>query len=107
MLPLAVEAFIARSVDLVGAEWVRRFHQLATECEVAVQTDRLGDCPPWHNQWERNIRWLNQTASAESEPGHLFALFVWDRLSGDGPGGTAAAYEASDCLGATRAIIRP
>jgi tetratricopeptide (TPR) repeat protein len=107
MIPLPPEEFIAGSVERPTGDWVARFNALANSSELAVQPDRLGPCPEWHDKWERNVRWLNATAAAESEPGGLYALFVWDGASGDGPGGTASAYEATAAMGAERKIVTP
>jgi tetratricopeptide (TPR) repeat protein len=118
LLAKDVDEFVEGSVRLNGSDWVQRFHELRTKCEVATQPERLGDIPrpeesasasQFIDVYARNNLWIINTARVEA-PGSetIFALLVWDeKPTGDGPGGTSDFEARVRQLGGHREIINP
>ena len=112
-LPMAPAAYIAESVRVDPAidgtpSWIDRFHAIAQRCEAAGSYQQLGEAdslPSWASRlrdysiWERNNRWMLQSALAWGAP-KLTLLVLWDGGSGDAPGGTQHMVEVAEAAGA-------
>jgi len=112
-LPMAPAAYIAESVRVDPAidgrpSWIERFHAIAQQCEAAGHYHQLGEAdslPAWASRlrdysiWERNNRWMLQSALAYGAP-KLTLLVLWDGLGGDAPGGTQHMVEVAEASGA-------
>ena len=112
-LPMAPAAYIAESVRVDPAidgtpGWIERFHAIAQRCKAAGNYHQLGEAdslPAWASRlrdysiWERNNRWMLQSALAWGAP-KLTLLVLWDGLGGDAPGGTQHMVKAAEAAGA-------
>lgn len=112
-LPMALAAYIAESVRVDPAidgtpSWIERFHTIQQRCEAAGSYYQLGEAdslPTWANRlrdysiWERNNRWMLQSALAYGAP-KLTLLVLWDGQGGDAPGGTQHMVEVAEAAGA-------
>lgn len=112
-LPMAPAAYIAESVRVDPAidgvpSWIERFHAICQRCEAAGDYHQLGESdglPPWASRlpdysiWERNNRWMLQSALAWGAP-KLTLLVLWDGLGGDAAGGTEHMVEVAEAAGA-------
>ena len=81
--------FLARSVDLAGHDWRRRFFAVKAHprTRVMLAPDTLGPLPEGTDPYERTNLWLLESALA-FEPEKVEFLCLWDGGGGDGPGGT-------------------
>ena len=112
-LPMAPAAYIAESVRVDPAvdgtpSWIERFHAIAQRCGAAGNYHQLGEAdslPAWASRlrdysiWERNNRWMLQSALAWGAP-KLTLLVLWDGLGGDAPGGTQHMVTVAEAAGA-------
>jgi tetratricopeptide (TPR) repeat protein len=91
MIALPEDSFLNESVRIPTGQWADRYHALkGSGCEVWVQREHLGDPPTPQDVWERNNRWILNTARAEAPPQPMNAVLVWDeKEDGDGKGGTS------------------
>jgi hypothetical protein len=93
--------FIADSVAPAGAEWERRFHALLASrgpenVKFLGPNDGLLEGRS-ANVWQRANHWILEQALALAPERTLLAL--WDRKSGDGPGGTEHFVEIATRFG--------
>ncbi len=86
-IPFAEPEFLAASVDFAGADWRRRFAQLAAHGTLHVLPEELGPTPAGEDPYERNNRRMLELASRHG-PQRLQFVCLWDGGGGDGPGGT-------------------
>ena len=100
-LPMARTPYRQASVQVAATRdsvpgWVARFNALCRSCAAAGRLCQLGrsaTLPAWlaplpgYSIWQRNNRWLLQTALAHGAR-RLTLLVLWDGRGGDGPGGT-------------------
>jgi tetratricopeptide (TPR) repeat protein len=112
-LPMAPAAYIAESVRVDPTidgtpSWIARFHAISQRCEAAGSYHQLGETaslPSWASRlrdysiWERNNRWMLQSALAWSAP-KLTLLVLWDGRGGDAPGGTQHMVAVAEAAGA-------
>jgi len=101
LLTLPEGPFIAESVAGGGPGWIGRFNSLMTshpgKNEVQVLSGSK-DLPSWmrapagYDVWQRTNIWLLEEALASGAP-NLSLIALWDRKSGDGPGGTKDLVE--------------
>jgi hypothetical protein len=112
-VPMAPAAYIAESVRVDPAidgspSWIERFHTIHQRCEAAGSYYQLGEAnglPAWASRlrdysiWERNNRWMLQSALAYGAP-KLTLLVLWDGQGGDAPGGTQHMVEVAEAAGA-------
>lgn len=112
-LPMAPAAYIAESVRVDAAidgtpSWIERFHTITQRCEAAGDYHQLGETgslPSWASRlsdysiWERNNRWMLQSALAWGAP-KLTLLVLWDGRGGDAPGGTQHMVAVAEAAGA-------
>lgn len=99
--------FVRASVAPAGKGWVARFRELCGKAEV----ETLPASPPGDDSsiYERVNLWLVEVAQRETaDPSKLYVILVWDeKISGDGPGGTADFEKRMRELGSKIAIINP
>ncbi|MBC7727129.1 MAG: hypothetical protein H7242_05865, partial [Microbacteriaceae bacterium] len=112
-LPMAPAAYIAESVRVEPGldgrpSWIERFHSICQASEAAGSYHQLGEAdrlPSWagrlpdYSIWERNNRWLLQSALAYGAA-KLTLLVLWDGQGGDAPGGTQHMLEVAEAAGA-------
>jgi len=93
LIPLPEIEFLAKSVSHPNGDWVARYYDLKKDqlrCEFRFQYDEIGKPRQEHDVWERNNRWIINTARTEAPPDPIYALLVWDKKDvGDGAGGTS------------------
>jgi len=89
--------------------WIERFHGVRQRCEASGRLYQLADSdqlPAWlarlpdYNLWERNNRWMLQSALAYGAD-KLTLLALWDGQAGDAPGGTQHMVDVANAAGAT------
>jgi hypothetical protein len=109
LLAQEVDDFVRESVRHAGNDWVRRFHALRENAEVATQPARLGKEPNDFSIYARTNLWIINTSLVEAaDPGKIYALLVWDeKPTGDGPGGTSDFQQKVSNLGGQVEIINP
>jgi tetratricopeptide (TPR) repeat protein len=109
LLAQEIGEFVRDSVELPGSDWVKRFHTLREQAEVALQPERLGDAPKDVSIYARTNLWVINSARIEaSDSSDIYALLVWDeKPAGDGPGGTSDFQVKVRDLGGYVAIINP
>jgi hypothetical protein len=109
LLAQPVAEFVRDSVQHAGDEWVRRFHSLREQSEVAILSSDPDSSPNEESIYARTNLWIIETARAQAgDPGKIYALLVWDeKPTGDGPGGTSDFQRKICDLGATLEIINP
>ena len=111
LLPLSEDEFLERSVRLPDSNWEQRYFDLRSRQGVKTfqQPDRLKSPPKSVSVYARNNLWMVNTARVEvRDPKNLYALLIWDeKLTGDGPGGTADCAARVKKLGGRIAIINP
>jgi tetratricopeptide (TPR) repeat protein len=108
-LPADRGEFLQRSVRGASPQWETLYHQLAERVsQVQEQNERIGEPPPGINPFDRNNRWMINTARLEQARDGVLALLVWDgRDTGDGPGGTSDFHERIAGINANLTIIHP
>ena len=96
---------------LSDSNWEQRYFDLRSRQGVKTfqQPDRLKSPPKSVSVYARNNLWMVNTARVEvRDPKNLYALLIWDeKLTGDGPGGTADCAARVKKLGGRIAIINP
>jgi hypothetical protein len=102
LVALPEEKFFNESVRHPQGGWISRYHALKKNelCEVRIQQEALGPPREADRVWDRNNRWIINTARAEAPPDPIYALLVWDeKTTGDGEGGTADFARLYDEVG--------
>jgi hypothetical protein len=111
LLALPEPEFLEQSVRLPDSDWEQRYFELRGNARVKtfLQQDRLKAAPKGTSVFARNNLWMVNTARVEvNSPGNLYALLVWDeKVTGDGPGGTADCAARVRNLGGRTAIVNP
>lgn len=109
LLAQPVDAFVRDSVEHAGEDWVRRFHALCAEAEVAILPEEPATEPNEGSIYARTNLWIIDSALREAgDPGRIYALLVWDeKPTGGGPGGTSDFQQKVCQLGAQLEIINP
>lgn len=104
LLAFEVETFLSKSVAFAGAQWVTRFHQIASDAHTTlrIMPRELGPSPAAVNVFERCNRWQLATAVAT---GRLHLIALWDGQGGDGAGGTAHMIESAKAFGGDTSIL--
>jgi tetratricopeptide (TPR) repeat protein len=88
-IPLNEPLFVSESVTFAEPSWGQRYYQVKAHplTRVWFMPDELGPTPEGMNPFARNNLWQLYSALAwGSERTHFLCL--WNRESGDGPGGT-------------------
>jgi hypothetical protein len=101
LLPFDEPTFLRESVDFAGAGWRKRFFAVKENPRTETQfaPDVLGPLPPDANPYERENRWLLDTALAHGAQ-RLDFICLWDGGGGDGPGGTRHMVGQVEAAGA-------
>jgi hypothetical protein len=86
-IPFDEPAFLAGSVDFAGAGWHDRYLAARSRAVLHVMPDELGAPPPDENPYERNNRWMLESA-ARFGGSKIAFVALWNGEGGDGPGGT-------------------
>lgn len=104
LLAFEVETFLGKSVAFAGAQWVTRFHQVASDARTTlrIMPRELGPSPVAVNVFERCNRWQLATAVATAR---LHVIALWDSQGGDGAGGTAHMIESAKAYGGDTSIL--
>lgn len=102
LLPFDQATFLAESVDFAGPAWRQRFFAVRDDPRTVTRCapDVLGPLPAGANPYERENRWLLDTALAHGAE-RLDFICLWDGGGGDGPGGTRHMVEQVEAAGAT------
>ena len=102
VLPRPTPEFLAESVRFAGAEWEERFEWVVKHPKVRVEVLPSGTEQP-HQQAARRMLEVAVTVPDRV----LVGVFLWDRRTGDGPGGTAALVDAVSDAGGRVVVIDP
>ncbi len=112
-LALPKEAYIVRSVQSAGHDWVERFHLLYDRLSLTRDVYLLegdGELPVWlkdregYSIWQRNNLWQLYNALAYGGE-RLTLLALWNGTMGDGPGGTDDMVRQARLRGAKTIVI--
>jgi hypothetical protein len=85
-IPFNERMFLANSVDFADADWHDRYLAVKSRATLHVMPDELGPLPPGANAYERNNRWMLDSA-ARFGGEKLAFISLWNGQGGDGPGG--------------------
>ena len=86
-IPFDEPTFLANSVDFADAGWHDRYLAVKSRAVLHVMPDELGALPPDENPYERNNRWMLESA-ARFGGSKIAFIALWNGEGGDGPGGT-------------------
>ena len=89
LLPFDEQTFLGESVDVAGPAWRQRFYAVKANprTETRYAPDVLGPLPAGENAYERENRWLLDSALGSGADRVEF-ICLWNGGGGDGPGGT-------------------
>jgi hypothetical protein len=85
-IPFDEPTFLANSVDFADANWHSRYLAAKSVASSHVMPDELGPLPHGENPYERNNRWLLDSAARFGDEKIAF-ICLWNGQGGDGPGG--------------------
>jgi hypothetical protein len=85
-IPFDEPTFLANSVDFADADWHDRYLAVKSRAMLHVMPDELGSLPAGENAYERNNRWMLDSA-ARFGGEKLAFISLWNGQGGDGPGG--------------------
>jgi hypothetical protein len=93
-IPLPEPDFLRTSVSFAEDSWLERYHRVKSNPQTAFHAapDELGPLPAGADPFSRNNLWLMDTALAFGREKARF-ICLWNRQSGDGPGGTDHMYD--------------
>jgi len=86
-IPFEEPAFLAKSVDFANANWHNRYLAAKSRASLHVMPDELGLLPQGENPYERNNRWMLDSAVRFGIEKLVF-ICLWNGQDGDAPGGT-------------------
>jgi hypothetical protein len=86
-VPFDEPTFVANSVDFADADWHNRYLAVKSKAKLHVMPDELGPLPAGENPYERNNRWMLESAARFGGKNIAF-IALWNGEGGDGPGGT-------------------
>jgi hypothetical protein len=86
-LPFDEPTFLANSVEFANADWHKRYLVAKSRATLHVIPDDLGPLPAGENPYERNNRWMLESAARFGGEKIAF-IALWNGEGGDGPGGT-------------------
>ena len=86
-IPFDEPTFLANSVDFADAGWHDRYLAVKSRAALHVMPDELGPPPQGGNPYERNNRWMLESA-ARFGGSKIAFVALWNGEGGDGPGGT-------------------
>jgi len=94
-IPFDEPTFLANSVDFANADWHNRYLATKSKATLHVMPDELGPLPADENPYERNNRWMLDSA-ARFGADKIVLICLWNGQGGDAPGGTQQfMHEAS------------
>ena len=108
-LALPRDPFVANSVAPAGPAWIDRFNRLALTLRRRVLQESAA-LPRWlrdkpgYNVWQRNNLWMLHNALAHGAD-KVTLIALWNKQSGDGPGGTGDLVAQARARGAKTIII--
>jgi hypothetical protein len=85
-IPFDEPTFLANSVDFAGGNWHDRYLAVKSRATLHVMPDELGPPPAGENAYERNNRWMLDSAARFGGERIAF-ISLWNGQGGDGPGG--------------------
>jgi hypothetical protein len=91
-IPFDEPTFLANSVDFAGGDWHERYLAAKSRATLHVMPDELGPLAERDNPYERNNRWMLDTA-ARFDGDKMVFISLWDGQGGDGPGGAEHLME--------------
>jgi hypothetical protein len=91
-IPFDEPTFLANSVDFADADWRKRYHVVKSRATLHVMPDELGPLPIGENAYERNNRWMLDSATRFGGE-RLAFISLWNGQGGDGPGGARHLME--------------
>jgi hypothetical protein len=86
-IPFDEPTFLAGSVDFADADWHNRYLAARSKATLHVMPDELGPLLAGENPYERNNRWMLESAARFGEAKIAF-IALWNGEGGDGLGGT-------------------
>jgi tetratricopeptide (TPR) repeat protein len=94
-IPFEEPGFLQESVNFAGEKWRDRFYRVKKNpnAKLFVMPEELGPPSSGVNPHARNNLWLLYSALVRG-PEKVRFVCLWDRKSGDGPGGTKDMYDA-------------
>ena len=101
LLPFDEETFLHESVDFAGPQWRQRFFAVKDNplTTTYYAPEALGSLPKGMDPYERENRWLLDTALAHG-PAKVDFICLWNGGGGDGPGGTKHMVDEVKARGA-------
>ncbi len=100
-IPFDEPTFLANSVDFADADWHDRYLAVKSRAKLHVMPDELGPLQAGENPYERNNRWMLESAARFGGKKIAF-IALWNGQGGDGPGGTQ--HFMDDARGKTERI---
>jgi hypothetical protein len=85
-IPFDEPTFLANSVDFASGKWHDRYLAAKSRATLHVMPDELGPLLADENAYERNNRWMLQSAARFGDKKIAF-ISLWNGQGGDGPGG--------------------
>jgi len=85
-IPFDEPTFLANSVDFANADWRDRYLAARSKATLHVMPDELGPLTVGENPYERNNRWMLESAARFGDEKIAF-ISLWNGQGGDGPGG--------------------
>ena len=85
-IPFDEPTFLANSVDFADADWHDRYLTVRSRAKLHIMPDELGPLPPDESPYERNNRWMLDSAARFGGEKIAF-ICLWNGQGGDGPGG--------------------
>jgi hypothetical protein len=91
-IPFDEPTFLEKSVDFADSHWRARFFAAKSRGALHVAPRELGPTPESEDPYERNNRWMLDTA-LRFGPDKVDFICLWNGEGGDGPGGTRHMME--------------
>ncbi len=86
-IPFDEPTFLVNSVDFADADWHDRYLMARSRATLHVMPNELGLLPADENPYERNNRWMLDSAARFGDKKITF-IALWNGQGGDGPGGS-------------------
>jgi hypothetical protein len=93
-IPFDEPTFLANSVDFADAGWHDRYLAAKSRATLHLMPDELGPLPAGESPYERNNRWMLDSASRFGSEKIAF-ICLWNGQGGDGPGGAQHFMEGA------------
>ena len=97
-IPFDEATFLEKSVDFAGADWRARFFAVKARSTLHVMPDELGATPEGQDPYERDNRWMIDSASRFGAD-KVDLICLWNGERGDGPGGAQHMMEEIQAAG--------